>query len=104
MPGFLFADLLAALDIVVMERLSAGIFRLCGPAPAWFRCFYPEATSGQEDLRPGDVFLFLDNFLVDAESFWLAHRTGQLSSGAWCERDATWKPRRSVWVSTRSSC
>jgi hypothetical protein len=79
MPGPPFAELFAALDMVVLERLSAQHFRLSGPAPDWFRCFYPAATPGQDDLRLGDMFLFLENFLIDAEHFWLTHSAGHLS-------------------------
>ena len=88
MQGALFAELLAALDVVVMERMSVGSFHLCGPAPAWFRCFYSEVTPGQEDLHPGDTFPFLANFLVDAEQFWLTRSAGRLRSGPWDETDA----------------
>src|SRR5215468_9860190 len=88
MQGALSAELLAALDIVVMERMSVGSFRLSGPAPAWFRCFYPEVTPGQEGLHPGDTFPFLANFLVDAEQFWLTRSAGRLQSGLWNETDA----------------
>lgn len=82
-----FAALFAVLDIVVMERTAAGAFRLAGPATDWFRHFYPAAAPGQEGLRPGDMFPFLENFLIDAEQFWLAHSAGQLKSGPWSERD-----------------
>src|SRR5262249_37709132 len=84
----LLPELLAVLDIVVMERMSVGSFRLSGPAPAWFRCFYPEVTPGQKDLHPGDTFPFLANFLVDAEQFWLTRSAGRLRSGLWNETDA----------------
>jgi signal transduction histidine kinase len=83
-----FAELFAALDMVVMERRSAGSFRLSGPVPDWFRCFYPEAAPGYDGLRLGDMFLFLENFLIDAEQFWLTRSAGQLKSGPWGEIDA----------------
>src|SRR5262244_1084548 len=88
MQGALSAELLAVLDMVVMERMSVGSFRLSGPPPAWFRCLYPAVTPGQEGLHPGDTFPFLANFLVDAEQFWLTRSTGRLRSGPWDETDA----------------
>ena len=87
MRGPLCAELFAALDMVVTERLSVGTFRLSGAAPDWFRRFYPEAAPGQNDLRLGNMFLFLEHFLVDAEHFWLTHSAGRLKSGPWCETD-----------------
>lgn len=69
MPGSLFAELCAALDMVVMERTSAGVFRLTGPAPDWCQRLYLEVASGPDSLRPGDRFPFLEHFLVDAEHF-----------------------------------
>jgi signal transduction histidine kinase len=88
MQEALFAELLAALDMVVLERRSVESFRLAGTAPAWFKCFYPDVTPGQDGLRPSDFFPFLANFLVDAEQFWLTHSTGCLRSGLWNETDA----------------
>lgn len=87
MPPSLFAELFTALDMVVMERQHPGVFTLIGPAPDWFKRYYPDVTLGQAGLRPGDWFPFLDNFLVDAEAFWQTQSTGQVKSGAWGERD-----------------
>ncbi len=87
MPGSLFAELFAALDTVVMERTSAGVFRLTGPAPDWCQRLYLEVASGPDSLRPGDRFPFLEHFLVDAEHFWLTRSAGQLKSGPWRELD-----------------
>jgi signal transduction histidine kinase len=80
--------LFAALDTVVLERLSDGAFRLIGAMPPWFRHFHPEVADGQEDLRPDRTFLFLENFLIDAELFWAEQRSGVLKSGIWSETDA----------------
>jgi len=82
-----FTELFTALDMVVMERTSIGSFRLSGVPPDWFRHFYPQVIPGQEDLHPGAIFPFLENFLIDAERFWLTHSAGQLKSGLWSEMD-----------------
>ena len=87
MPEFNQADPFSALDMVVMERLDDGSFRLVGGVPDWFKRFYPGAVPGEKGLRPGNNFLFLKNFLFDAEEFWAAKRTGRLKSGAWLEVD-----------------
>lgn len=87
MQASLFAELFAALDIAVMERMSAGFFLPARPAPDWCRRLYPEIAAEQDGLRPGDRFPFLKHFLVDAEHFWRTHSVGQLKSGPWREFD-----------------
>jgi signal transduction histidine kinase len=77
--------LFAALDTVILERLRDGTLRLIGEPPPWFREFYPDAIPGQEGLLLGRMFLFLDNFLIDAEAFWSEQRPGHLRSGLWSE-------------------
>jgi PAS domain S-box-containing protein len=68
-----------------MERQEKGSFRLFGSPPEWFFRLYPDAAARQEDLRPGERFLVLENFLVDAEQFWRECRAGRLRSGLWIE-------------------
>jgi signal transduction histidine kinase len=83
----LLANLLAALEIVVMERLSERSFRPINTLPGWFKRFVPEVRGGQDAIQPGHLFPFLENFLVDAERFWQEHHTGWMSSGIWMETD-----------------
>jgi signal transduction histidine kinase len=83
----LLANLFAALEIVVMEWLPGRSFRTIGTIPGWFKRLAPEVGSDQEDVRPGYLFPFLENFLVDAEHFWQEHHTGRVSSGIWMEID-----------------
>lgn len=83
----LLANLFAALEIVVMERLSDRSFRPLNTLPGWFKRFVPEVRGGQDDVQPGHLFPFLGNFLVDAERFWQEHPTGWMSSGIWMEID-----------------
>ena len=73
------AELIAALDIALLEREPGGRLKLLGTPPEWFR-----------RLNPGDSisFPFLDNFLVDAESFWSQAAAGRLKSGLWTEADS----------------
>lgn len=85
MQGAVFAQLYAALDIAVLERLSRGTFRLMSPAPAWLQHFYPTLAEGTLPVRPGERFVFLEHFLGDAELFWQNNRDGQLKSGPWRE-------------------
>lgn len=80
-------DLMAALDIVVLERQSNGAFRILSPIPDWFRGIYPQAATGQTDFEPAPAFDFLSNFLIDAEAWWRDNQDGWLKSGPWQEAD-----------------
>ncbi|HSF30232.1 MAG TPA: HAMP domain-containing sensor histidine kinase [Candidatus Tectomicrobia bacterium] len=83
----LLAQLFAALEIVAMERLPDQSFRPISAVPAWFKRFAPDVHGGQEVVRPGRLFPFLENFLVDAERFWQEQDSGRLPSGIWMEID-----------------
>ncbi|MBD2204202.1 HAMP domain-containing histidine kinase [Calothrix sp. FACHB-1219] len=81
-------DLFAALNILVLERLHLGTFKITGTVPNWLRHFcHPRVTSGTEVLIPEQQFPFLENFLIDAEEFWQNHSPNKLSSGFWTDND-----------------
>jgi PAS domain S-box-containing protein len=82
------ADLFPVLDLAVMERLDNGSFRTIGAVPDWFVRFYPDAALEGDGLQPGKKFLFLENFLTDAEYFWTENNPGRLKSGLWIEIDS----------------
>jgi hypothetical protein len=79
------ADLLAVLEVAVLEREAPGKLRLIGTAPEWFARFRPEAASGPATFTNGLASPFLENFLIDAESFWESNGAGRLKSGLWTE-------------------
>jgi len=79
--------ILHSLDMVVMERIETGLFRLLGSAPDWFRSICPEVDSNKEILQPGERFDYLNHFLMDAEDFWVSEKGGKLRSGIWIETD-----------------
>jgi signal transduction histidine kinase len=83
----LLANLFAALEMVVMERLPDRSFRPISTIPGWFKRFAPDVRSNQDGVQPGYLFPFLENFLVDAERLWQGHQTGRVSSGIWMEID-----------------
>ncbi|HSE35712.1 MAG TPA: PAS domain S-box protein, partial [Blastocatellia bacterium] len=85
------SDLLAALDIAAMERLSDGEFELIGAAPRWLAEFVPQAAAEGARLRPQDAFMFLEQFLTEAETFWESDADGPLRSGVWTEAYAAGK-------------
>lgn len=78
-------ELFAALNTVVMERQSDRFFKIIGAVPSWFLQFYPEVDTKRDELTPYLKFPVLENFLIDAESFWFANEPGRLKSGLWIE-------------------
>jgi hypothetical protein len=89
MTASLFAQMFAALDMVVMERTAEGAFRLLSTVPEWFARLYPEAALQQDGLQPGHIFPGLEAFLIDADELWRVQDTGQLKSGPWRAIDST---------------
>jgi hypothetical protein len=79
------AELLAALEVTVLERPAAGELRLIGRPPDWFARFRPEVVSGSGTSSDALGSAFLENFLVDAESFWASNASGRVKSGLWTE-------------------
>ncbi|HIK06788.1 MAG TPA: HAMP domain-containing histidine kinase [Trichormus sp. M33_DOE_039] len=88
MNSLILADLFAALDILVLERIDIGLFRIISSVPNWFRRFCDKNyTYGMNISIAQEVFSFLENFLIDAEEFWQNHSDGKLSSGLWTQRN-----------------
>lgn len=83
--GSIAADLLAVLEVAVLERPAAGQLRLIGAVPDWLVRFRPEAASGTGTSSDALGSPFLENFLIDAESFWASNASGRLTSGLWTE-------------------
>ena len=82
------SELVASLDIAVIESLENGCFRVVGELPGWCETVYPSLTTEAETLPLYDLSPVLDNFLVDAEAFWQRSGSGRLPSGPWNEVDA----------------
>ena len=83
--GSIAADLLAVLEVAVLERPAAGQLRLIGAVPDWLVRFRPEAASETGTSSDALGSPFLENFLIDAESFWASNASGRLTSGLWTE-------------------
>jgi signal transduction histidine kinase len=82
------ADLFATLNILILERLNIGSFRITGTVPNWLRGFCRRTvTSGMEVLIPQEEFPFVENFLIDAEEFWARNEEKPLKSGLWTDFD-----------------
>jgi hypothetical protein len=82
------ADLFAALNILLFERLNVGYFRVIGTVPSWLHNFCRrQLTLGMEVLIPEEEFPFLENFLIDAEEYWQENIEKPLKSGIWTDLD-----------------
>ncbi len=81
-------EVVASLDMVVMECLANGRFGVMGKLPDWFRQLYPTVAAYPDDVPVRTMSPFLENFLVDAEGFWRRCEPGRLASGPWSESDA----------------
>jgi len=80
------AELVNALDIVVMEQRGDLSFGGVGKIPEWFIALNPEALQ-VSGFRPDSIFAFPENFLRDAEKFWSVEGSGQLPSEQWLVPD-----------------
>ncbi|BAZ40147.1 histidine kinase [Calothrix sp. NIES-4101] len=88
MNNYITADLFAALNVLVLEYLNIGRFRVSASVPTWVKDICnSKIISGMEVLIPEEQFPFLENFLVDAEEFWQRNENFPLKSGIWVEQD-----------------
>ncbi len=82
-------DMLTALNILALEQIDGGLFKIIGNLPNWLNQFSCNIlASGMNISIPQEEFSFLNNFLIDAEKFWTNNNTKKLSSGLWTEIDA----------------
>jgi signal transduction histidine kinase len=73
--------LLAAQQILVLQRDPDGSFSLQGDPPAWACPVLP----ADGHIRPDELFPFLSVFLPQAEALWRTAGGGPLRSGLWTE-------------------
>jgi signal transduction histidine kinase/DNA-binding NarL/FixJ family response regulator/HPt (histidine-containing phosphotransfer) domain-containing protein len=85
----IFESFFATQGFALFEYLDNGDFRLIGSWPAWCEALWGDLPAQGEKIRLGEVSPFLDNFIVDAETFWNSKSAGSANSGNWTERDAT---------------
>ena len=83
--------LLSVLDIVILERNHDKSFKIIGGITDWFVNLFHESELNIENIQLEKNFLFLENFLIDADEFWLNNKSGFLKSGPWVETDINGK-------------
>ena len=69
MTETLFPHLFRALDLVIVERLSDGLFHMLTPAPAWLDRAFDAAPAGSRDSIDG-AFPFLEDVVHQARAAW----------------------------------
>lgn len=88
--GSFYMELLARLNIVVLEQLSPNHFKALHPVPEWFTCLFALARMKKEEDEFQFVgFPWLNNFLGEAQAFWTERGTQTLKSGLWIADDAS---------------
>lgn len=78
-------DFLREQGYAVCEYHGGGEFSLLNMAPEWFSWIWGSADDEKKTLRLGDKSAFLENFLVEAHTFWSSRKKGELTSGLWVE-------------------
>jgi len=83
-------DILCVLNIVVLQKLDDGSFKLIGDAPEWFMSNDRESVKRKKKISPADYYPFLESFFVDAEWFWEKQPTNsnRFRSATWTETDS----------------
>lgn len=83
-------DILCILNIVVLQKLDEGSFRIIGDVPDWFMINDRESVRRNKMIAPADYYPFLESFLVDAEWVWGKQPPGsnRLRSATWTETDS----------------
>lgn len=87
MTESLAADVLATLEILVLERIEEQSFKIVGVIPTWCVISFPQITTHLEIAWISENCPFLRNFLEDAAEFWHQNQPGLCKSGLWCEKD-----------------
>ncbi len=86
MTGPIPADLLATLDIAVLELIDGDRFGVVGTPPSWLTTVWPDVV-GAEGFTPHTRSPFLEHFLVDARRCWESRGETSQRSGVWIELD-----------------
>jgi signal transduction histidine kinase/ActR/RegA family two-component response regulator len=79
------------LDILITERIADETFRLLGSPPECLKFFCSDVICKEKTVRFGNACPFLENFLIDAEAFWISGKKGRLKSGTWLQTDRSGK-------------
>jgi len=77
---------LAGQGYALFEYLGGGTFHAIGKSSEWCEKLWGTGGRHGKSICLAEASPFLENFLVDAESFWNSDRPGSADSGVWIER------------------
>lgn len=78
-----------ALNMMALQKNKDGSFELLKPVSEHFKCIYPEPFDTPESLFPQHKFIFIENFLIDAQQLWDSEvNQRRIASGPWIELTA----------------
>jgi signal transduction histidine kinase/CheY-like chemotaxis protein/HPt (histidine-containing phosphotransfer) domain-containing protein len=83
----IFESFLADQGYALFEYLGDGAFRPVGHLPEWLEKTWCPTSGREKTIRLAEQSPFVENFLVDAESFWNSKRKEAVNSGIWMERN-----------------
>jgi hypothetical protein len=81
--GELACNLLGRLGFLVLQQVSDQWFRIVGVAPNWFYTFFPTNYNVPGLLEIGNIFPFLEIFILDPDSWQPSRASVQM--GPWSE-------------------
>ena len=88
MNGSVEMELLAALDIVVLEFQEDESFKLIGGSTTWFRELYSSSLrKGDDVFELIEASAFLEDFMIQAADYWTDASRSLYWSGPWLETD-----------------
>ena len=76
-----------ALNLMALRMNDDGSFELLEPVSPRFFEIYPELSESRCSLQPQEKFIFIENFLIDAQELWNSEDNHKrIRSGPWIER------------------
>lgn len=82
-----FADLFSSMGMLALECRHGNTFVPLNALPDWLLKIHPGIDLKSSSLDIGEIFPFVENFLVDADAFWRQPTVARIGSGVWTELD-----------------
>src|SRR5271155_1393709 len=90
MPGIL-PQFLRELGYVLFQHRGQGMFALLSPAPAWLMELWEIPQGDPAEIPVAEKSAFLENFLLEADTFWDSNGGGLCQSETWIEKSPSGK-------------